>query len=353
MQPSAVLIARGWNCVVRLEAMSDTGAGDIRPESQGPRDGENSASRAPDAVNEPDALDDVTITREGTPEAEHRFDADLFRGHQPLSDDDPVRVGDFWLDSRLAETPAGVAYAAHESGGDAVMLLLLNEGAAEDAAARSRLSGEVNAMHIDTVVARGGEGQDEGRTKVRFRPEDDDPKLKHLAPIAPWVALAFDGSKQAVGEARRVLTAVDLSRTPPLGSPKGPDYRLHWIDKTGTGATRVWPLSWPGRRDRAGWISVLISWLLMLLLTALGLLLAILIFQNAPLVSPPPPVPSEASDDGGEGSESGSPQEQSPSEGDTDDGGGDPPTESWTPTMGEPDEEDSDGGGEPTPNRRL
>ncbi|NLE96730.1 MAG: hypothetical protein GX596_01915 [Propionibacterium sp.] len=269
-----------------------------------------------------------------------------FRGHQPLGADDPSRVGDFWLDSRVVGTPAGVAYTAHEEGGDSVLLLLLNDGAAADPAARSRFSGEVNAMHIDTVVARGGQDQDEGRMKVRFRPEDDDPSLQHLPPRAPWVALAFDGSERAVGEATRVFHAVDLQTAAPLSRPAGPDYKLHWIDRTKAGTTRLWPLSWPGRRDRAGWISVFVSWLIMLLLAALGLLLAILAFQNAPLVSPPPPVPSEATGSGEGGS--GSPQEGTPTE-----GGGAPPDDEFTPTMGEPDDEGTEGGGEPTVNRRL
>lgn len=298
---------------------------------------------APAGASREQGIDDATVVRdEPKRAADHGFEGELFRGHQPLEEDDPVRIGDFWLDSRLAATPAGVAYAAHENGGDAVMLILMNEGAAEDAAARSRFSGEINAMHIDTVVATGGEGQDEGRMAVRFRGEDDDPSLKHLAPLAPWAALAFDGSRAAVDEALRVLNAVDLERTPPLSKPSGPAFSLHWIRNTERGATRVWPLAWPGRRDRAGWISILVSWLIMLLLTALGLLLAILVFQNAPLVEPPPPIPSEGE------SGSGSPDSASPSTG-TD---GSPPTESFSPSMDQPSGDES-GEGEPSPNRRL
>ena len=52
------------------------------------------------------------------------------------------------------------------------MLIHLKDGAASDAAARARFSGEINAMHIDTVVARGGQDQDEGRMAVRFRDEE-------------------------------------------------------------------------------------------------------------------------------------------------------------------------------------
>lgn len=43
------------------------------------------------------------------------------------------------------------------------------------------------------------------------------------SPLAPWVALAFDGSVSAAAEAARVLEAVDLVHTPQLGTPKGLD----------------------------------------------------------------------------------------------------------------------------------
>lgn len=229
---------------------------------------------------------------------------DALAQQYPLEASDPVRVGDFWLDSRLTASPAGVAYVAHEDGGDSVALILLGDGAATDHAARERFSGEINAMHIDTVVARGGQHQDEGRMAVRFRDEDDDPVLAKNAPLAPWVALAFSGTVAATKEVDRVLHAVDLAMTAPLGTPKGPDYALHWSGNTQPGTTRLWPLPWPGRRDRAGWISFLTSWLLMVLLAALAILLAILLFQNAPQTSPPPPVQQEQSE-GGSGEEIG------------------------------------------------
>lgn len=220
-----------------------------------------------------------------------------FRKQQPLEDNDPTKIGDFWLDSRLHSSPAGAAYVAHEDGADAVMLLVLSEGAAADPAARSRFSGEVNAMHIDTVVARGGRDQNEGRLKARYRAEQEEPKVSGLLPLAPWVALVFDGSTAAVSEASRVLNAVDLAALTPLSDPSGPDFKLHWVDATKPGRTRLWPLAWPGRLDRDGWASILVSWLLMILLSALGLLLALLAFQNAPLVSPPPPVGGGGSPD--------------------------------------------------------
>ena len=265
--------------------------------------------------------------------------------HFPLLPEDPVRVGDFWIDSRLAESPAGVVYSAHADGSDPVMLIHLRVGAASDPAARARFSGEINAMHIDTVVARGGQGQDEGRMAVRFRDEDDDPIVASHRPLAPWVALAFSGSPAAVAEAQRVLAAVDLVHTPQLGSPAGPDFQMHWWQNIRPGTWRMWPLPWPGRKDRAGWLTLLASFLLMLLLAAIAVLLAILVFQNQQKVSPPAPVPSSASASGGgsTSSTSGEPSSGEPSELES---------RSDTPSMEQP-SGDSSGPGSPSPERKL
>lgn len=265
--------------------------------------------------------------------------------HFPLLPEDPVRVGDFWIDSRLAESSAGVVYSAHADGSDPVMLIHLRDGAASDPAARARFSGEINAMHIDTVVARGGQGQDEGRMAVRFRDEDDDPIVASHRPLAPWVALAFSGSPAAVAEAQRVLAAVDLVHTPQLGSPAGPDFQMHWWQNIRPGTWRMWPLPWPGRKDRAGWLTLLASFLLMLLLAAIAVLLAILVFQNQQKVSPPAPVPSSASASGGgsTSSTSGEPSSGEPSELES---------RSDTPSMEQP-SGDSSGPGSPSPERKL
>ena len=130
----------------------------------------------------------------------------------PLLPSDPPKVGDFWLDARLHATPAGVAFTAHRDlaaetadqnagglpgQGQPAMVILLSEGAAADAAARDRLAGLVNAMHIDTVLARGGHGQDFGRLGRKYRSEDDDPQPPDDRIVAPWVALAYDGSPAA------------------------------------------------------------------------------------------------------------------------------------------------------------
>jgi len=226
----------------------------------------------------------------------------------PLLPDDPPRIGPFWTDARLAATASGVAYVAHDENDAPVLLVQLSEGAASDAAARDRLAGAVNTMHLDTVVARGGEGQDAGRLGRRFRAGDEDPATASGLPQAPWVALAYDGSPAAAREADRVLAVVSLSGLPNQGRPSGPDYAHYWIEQPEPGRWRLWPLPWPGRHDRAGWLSILASWVLMMLLMCLAVLIAILLFQAAPPTPPPPPVPTSAS-----GSGSGSPSSPPPS----------------------------------------
>ncbi|GAB2485964.1 hypothetical protein GCM10027030_20010 [Luteococcus sediminum] len=304
----------------------------------------------------------------------------------PLLPTDPPRIGDFWLDARLVAGPPGVAYQAH--GPDSrgvqrqVMLVVLSDGAGHDAACRDRLAGEVNKLHIDTVVARGGRGQDEGRLGHRFVSDTSAPAAPDGSIQTPWVALAHDASDAAVEEGVRLLRCVDLSSTAPLGTPSGPDYRLHWIDEPRPGPWRAWPLPWPGRHDRAGWMSIAVSWLLMVLLAALALLIAVLLFQNKPPAPPPPPIPtspppsqsqsqspppsqsptsappSSASPSQGSGSPSPSSASPSPASGSPDpsrSASAQPTTPSDRPSMESPMPSGSASGdaGTPTPNRRL
>lgn len=242
--------------------------------------------------------------------------SDMGPAMAPLLPTDPPKIGDFWLDGRLTASPSGIAYAGHADDGSAVMLVLLSAGAAEDAAARDRFAGQVNKMHIDTVLARGGQGQQDGRLGFRFRSEDDDPVEPGHQPLAPWVALAYDGTPAALAEADRLLAEIDLSQLPEQGQPSGPDYALHWVDNAQPGVSRLWPLPWPGRYDRAGRVSVVASWLLMMLIGMLAILLAILIFSHSDQQSPPPPLPTTASPQSGSPppeSASPSPESASPS----------------------------------------
>jgi hypothetical protein len=245
----------------------------------------------------------------------------------PLLPTDPPKIGDFWLDSRLVASPSGVTFLAHDELGTVVMLILLSSGAAEDAAARDRLAGQVNAMHIDTVVARGGQGQHEGRLAHKFRSEDDDPVAPGQQPLAPWVALAYDGTAGASAEAQRLLDEISLARLPQQGQPSGPDYALHWIDRVQPGLSRLWPLPWPGRHDRAGRVSILASWLVMILIAMLAILMAILLFSQSPQSQAPPPLPTTPPPS----SQSGSPPPQSPSP-----QSGSPSPQSPSPSSGSP-----------------
>jgi hypothetical protein len=277
----------------------------------------------------------------------------------PLLPSDPPKVGDYWLDARLVAAPSGVAFIGHDQANTPIMLLLLSEGAAADAGARERFAGAVNQLHIDTVLARGGHGQGDGRLGRRWVDDrDDDPQVVEQVPATPWVALAYDASPGSGAEAARLLAEVDLSSVPLQGAPAGPDYRLHWIDRFRPGLAKLWPLPWPGRYDRAGWLSILASWLLMMLLAALAILIAILIFQQAPPVSPPPPVPNSGSPPPQSGSpspQSGSPSPQSgspsPQSASPSPQSGSPSPASASPSPGSA--SPSGNAGSPTPNSKL
>ena len=161
------------------------------------------------------------------------------------------------------------------------------------------------------MLARGGQGQDTGRLARKYRSEEDDPVAPDDRFVAPWAALAYDGSPAAAAQAMRILDAVQIATLPQQGVPSGPDYQQYWISRVRPGLARLWPLPWPGRFDRAGWRTILVSWLLMLLLAALAVLIAILIFRNQPPQSPPPPTGSSVVQQSGS-PQSGPPQSGSP-----------------------------------------
>jgi hypothetical protein len=286
-----------------------------------------------------------------TPAGSGGIDADIAYV-SPLLPDDPPKIDNFWLDGRLGATPAGVAFTGHDDADTPAMIILLSEGAADDAAARDRFSGVINSLHIDTVLARGGQGQDTGRLAQKFRRSAEPPAPDDRQP-APWAALAYDGSREAAAEAERILRETELSRLPQQGEPAGPDYRLYWIDRVKPGLARLWPLPWPGRFDRAGWKTILVSWLLVLLLAAVAVLIAILLFHNQRPQSPPQPVPRTVSAPPQSGSPS--PQSGSPSPG-TSPSKGQSPSKSGSPSPsgsqpgGQP---SHSGSGSPSPRSKL
>lgn len=277
----------------------------------------------------------------------------------PLLPEDPPSVGGFWLDARLSAQPSGVSFLAHDDDGRQVVIVLLSEGAAGDAAARDRLAGMVNRMYIDDVIARGGQGQDTGRLARRYRVDNDAPVSPQEAPNAPWVALAYD-PEWMPQVAEEMLTEVSMALLPQQGNVAGPDYQHYWIDRIHPGRSRIWPLPWPGRHDRAGWVTILVSWVLMLLLAALGVLIAILLFRNEPPQAPPPPVPQTATEpqSGSPPPDSASPSPDSASPS-PESGSPSPESGSPSPESGSPSPESgspSPSGtmpGEPSPRSRL
>ncbi len=211
----------------------------------------------------------------------------------PLLASDPVKIGSFWLDSRLAQEDAGIIFLGHDNHNREVMLIVLTEGAALDRVARDRFCSEINRLHDSTVIARGGEGQDSGRLAHLFDDNPSSPGDSPFSLIAPWAALQYDGSKDAHREAVRILHAVDLSAS--IDSSlitTGPDFHLEWKDRKDILPWRLWPLPWPGRHERAGILPIFASWMLTILICGLGLLIAVLIFQNAPPQSARPPIPT-------------------------------------------------------------
>lgn len=80
----------------------------------------------------------------------------------PLEPCDPPRIDEFWLDVRVLAMPSGTVFRAHDDDGQAVLIILLSHGAASDPASWDRLAGEVNHLHSETVIARGGAGQNSG-----------------------------------------------------------------------------------------------------------------------------------------------------------------------------------------------
>ncbi|WP_306517876.1 hypothetical protein, partial [Cutibacterium granulosum] len=209
----------------------------------------------------------------------------------PLLPQDPPKVGEFWLDARAADSAAGVAYLAHRST-QRVILVMLCAGAASDGGARDRLAGQVNLLPARMVLARGGQGQDSGRLGHLFQEVADCPAPVDQTPPAPWVALVDDETPYALQEARRILGEVELAHTSQLGRVAGPSFKVHWAKDRAPGTSRSWPLPWPGRHDQAGWSTTVVAWLLTLVIAGLGLLIAVLLFQNVPPTPPPPPVPT-------------------------------------------------------------
>ncbi|TWD83095.1 hypothetical protein FB561_4250 [Kribbella amoyensis] len=199
----------------------------------------------------------------------------------PLQPEDPPRVGEYWLRGRLGANAAGYLYVARTDDGRGAVIAMMTEGSADDAAARDRFVTAVDELPGSAVLAHNDA-------------DDDD--------LALWVALGpvreDDGSSSATDERsiaeRRgedVLSAVLMDRIPQLGRLRGPDFRHHWENRRRPGLFRIWPLPWPAVLRPASRVALMLSLLAMALIMALAVLIAWLLFRNAPEVDPGPVIP--------------------------------------------------------------
>ena len=227
----------------------------------------------------------------------------------PLLPDDPPRVGDFWLDARLGRRRVGCRLhrprpptAPQRDGHRAVR----GRGGGRRGPRPAGRRGQRDAHRHRAGPRRARAGLRSAGAQVRRRRRRPRPPDGGL--LAPWVALAYDGSPAAAAEAARILDEVQLATLAPQGRAERP--RLPAL-LAGPGQARAGPpvaaaLAGPLRPGRLE--TILVSWLLMLLLAALAVLIAILIFRNQPPQTPPTPT-------GGSGSpppsQSGSPPPQS------------------------------------------
>jgi len=200
----------------------------------------------------------------------------------PLQPEDPPRVGDFWLRTRLGANAAGYLYAASDDHGRSAVVAMMTEGSADDAAARDRFVTAVDDLPVEAVLAHNDT-------------DDDD--------LALWVALGpireDDGTSSAADErliaerrGEEVLSAVLMDRVPQLGRLRGPDFRHHWENRRRPGLFRIWPLPWPAVLRPASRLALALALLTMAIIMALAVLIAWLLFKNAPEVDPGPVIPT-------------------------------------------------------------
>jgi len=191
----------------------------------------------------------------------------------PLERRDPPALGGIQLTGRLASTDSGVVYAGR-TGGRAVAVAVLTEGAERDSYARARFQ-----QAADAVSADGSDG-------VVATDADVD--------IAPWVAVRADTWQDGLSAARALLAPVSLENLPDFGEPAGPVFRPHWAERSRVGRWRLWPLPWPATLTAASRWTYLAAFALVLTIAAIALWIAVKIFEDQPPVPPRPgpgPIP--------------------------------------------------------------
>ncbi|MFD3399544.1 hypothetical protein ACFWUU_02640 [Kribbella sp. NPDC058693] len=200
----------------------------------------------------------------------------------PLQPEDPPRVGEFWLRGRLGANAAGYLYTASDEAGRNVVVAMMTEGSADDAAARDRFVYAVDELPEDAVLGHNDS-------------DDDD--------LALWVAVGpireDDGSSAASDErliaerrGEEILSAVLMDRIPQIGKLRGPEFRHYWESRRRPGLFRIWPLPWPNALRPASRWALAFALLTMALIMALAVFLAWLLFRHAQPLEPEPVIPT-------------------------------------------------------------
>ncbi len=193
---------------------------------------------------------------------------------------DPPALGAVTISGRLESNDAGVVYAG-EHGEQAVVVVLLGEGAEADSYGRKRFHDALNEL------------LDRDPDQVVLFDDDVD--------IAPWVALRADNWDEGLTAGNALLAPVTLTHVEHVGTATGPDFRPHWFRRDGTGRWRLWPLPWPRSLTQSGWWTFAAAFALIVAIAALALWIAIKIFENSPTPQQgpgpapgpnPPPQPS-------------------------------------------------------------
>ncbi|MDA2803910.1 hypothetical protein [Nocardiopsis suaedae] len=224
-----------------------------------------------------------------------------------LHEGDPRQLGGYRLRARLSSSPEGTVYAAVDSRGDPVEVVLLSEGAAGDGQARERFRAAV-------AGGRKGDGPRVLSSSTR-------------ASAAAWAAVAPGG-----GGAGALLETVS-GGAGRVRSGAAPSLQPHWSARTAPASGRwFWPLPGGGgqaaapRANRAVVVGMVLLLLLAVLLAVLLYFWLSLLSQQAGAQAEPSPSPSS--------SPSGSPS-PSPSPSPSESGEGDGPSEGPTSSPSE------------------
>lgn len=201
----------------------------------------------------------------------------------PLQPEDPPRIGNFWLLGRISGNAAGYLYTGRDETDRTAVVVMMTEGSADDAAARDRFDAAVDGLPDELVLGRNSTDEADVARWVALAPVP--------SPDADDTSSAADARRVAERHGEDLLAAVLMDRIPHLGRFRGPDFLHYWDGRRRPGLFRLWPLPWPGRMKTASWLAMLLALLTMMILMAVALLIAWLLFRNAPQVDPGPVIP--------------------------------------------------------------